>query len=198
MKLILSILFSFGFLFSEASFEEIQEAYVKSYNYEQIGNYNEALKVLSPLYMKYPKNYTMNLRFAWLFYLSKKYTDACKYYQVASLLNTSALAPRLGLIRIYLDTQDYKKAEIFAYKHLQGDYYNYYGNLYMIKALIAQDKYEIAKTIIHKMLALYPTDIVFLEELAIVYKKTHSSYLKKLYEDILILDPNNILVKQNM
>jgi tetratricopeptide (TPR) repeat protein len=67
--------------------------------------------------------------------------------------------------------------------------------LYITKALIAQKKYEIALKIINKMLALYPTDISYLEQLAIAYKATNSKYLEKLYEDILILDPNNVLVR---
>ena len=38
------------------------------------------------------------------------------------------------------------------------------------------------------------TDILFLEQLARVYKVTDSPYLEQLYKDILILDPNNIFV----
>jgi tetratricopeptide (TPR) repeat protein len=185
-------------LFSSSTFEEIKEQYFKSYDYEQMGNYDEAIKVLAPLYKKYPKGYTLNLRFGWLFYLDKKYNNAQEYYKKALLINSYALDPRLGLIRIYLDRANYAKAEMVSYELLKIDYYNYYANLYVSKALIAQKKYKIARKIIQKMLSLYPTDISYLEQLAIVYKRTDSKYLQELYEDILILDPNNVYVRSEM
>jgi len=198
MKYFFILLFSVFSLFASSEFEDIKEQYFKSYDYEQMGKYSEAIKVLSPLYKKYPNGYTLNLRFGWLFFLDKKYNDAQKYYKQASLINSYALDPRLGLIRIYLNRADYAEAEMVSYELLKIDYYNYYANLYVTQALIAQKKYEIATDIIRKMLALYPTDISYLEQLAIVYKLTNSKYLQKLYEDILILDPNNVYVRSEM
>lgn len=198
MKKLLALLIISSILLGESEFEDVKTQYFKSYDYEQMSRYGEAIKVLSPLYKKYPKGYTLNLRFGWLFYLDKKYSDAIKYYTQASLINSYALDPKLGLIRIYLDTADFAKAEMVAYALLKIDYYNYYANLYVTKALIAQEKYDVATKVITKMLALYPTDIAYLEQLAIVYKHTSSPYLKKLYEDILILDPNNVLVRSEM
>ena len=181
--------------FATDDFESIKNDYFKSYDYEQMGKYKEAIKVLAPLYKKYPKGYTLNLRLGWLFYLDKKYSNAIKYYKKASLINSYALDPKLGLINVYLTTERFKDAEVVAYELLKVDYYNYYANLYMVKALIAQAKYKTATKIINKMLALYPTDIKYLEQLAVVYKITKNPYLDRLYEDILILDPNNILVR---
>jgi len=198
MKILLVLLFVLGLTQASDEFKDIKNGYFKSYDYEQMQKYNEAIKVLAPLYKKYPKGYTLNLRYGWLFYLNKNYNDSIKYYKKASLINSYALDPKLGLIRVYLDTYSYKKAESTAYELLKVDYYNYYANLYAIKALIAQKKYKIATSIIKKMLALYPTDIAYLEELAIAYKKTSNKYLEKLYEDILILDPNNVLVRTNL
>ena len=198
MKIILVLLFSVSFLFSDTQFKNIKEQYFKSYDYEKMGRYEEAIKVLAPLYQQYPKGYTLNLRFGWLFFLAKKYNDAQKYYKQASLVNSYALDPRLGLIRIYLDTANFKKAEMVSYELLKIDYYNYYANLYATKALIAEKKYKIATTIIEKMLALYPTDVTYLVQLAKVYKVTNIKYLKTLYENILILDPNNVYVRSYM
>lgn len=195
MKALWAFMVILGFLMGGAEFDDIKTQYFKSYDYEQMGKYTEAIKSLSPLYQKYPKGYTLNLRFGWLFYLGKKYNDAIRYYKEASLINPYALDPKLGLIRVYLDTDSFDKAQVVAYELIKIDYYNYYANLYVIQALIAQKKYEIATEIINKMLALYPTDISYLEQLAIVYKKTKSKYLEPLYEDILILDPNNVLVR---
>ena len=198
MKIFITLLLVLGLSQADNEFKDIKDSYFKSYDYEQMQKYEEAIKVLAPLYKKYPKGYTLNLRFGWLFYLNKNYNDSINYYKKAALINSYALDPKLGLIRVYLDTYSYKKAEITAYELLKVDYYNYYANLYAIEALIAQKKYDIATSIITKMLALYPTDISYLEQLAIVYKLTNSKYLKKLYEDILILDPNNVLVRTNI
>jgi len=198
MKIFFVLLLTLGLLEASDEFRDIKDSYFKSYDYEQMQKYEEAIKVLAPLYKKYPKGYTLNLRYGWLFYLNKNYNDSIKYYKKASLTNSYALDPKLGLIQVYLHTYSYKKAESTAYELLKVDYYNYYANLYAIQALIAQKKYDIATKIISKMLALYPTDISYLEQLAIVYKLTNNKYLEKLYEDILILDPNNVLVRTNI
>ena len=196
-KIVLFLLIGISITFASTDTYTKQQ-YFKSYNYEQMQKYNEAIKVLAPLYKKYPKGYTLNLRYGWLFYLNKNYNDSIKYYKKASHVNSYALDPKLGLIRVYIDTYSYQKAEQTAYELLKIDYYNYYANLYAIQALIAQKKYKIATDIIKKMLALYPTDIAYLEQLAITYRLTNSKYLEKLYEDILILDPNNVLVRTNL
>ena len=198
MRYILILILSISFIYASEEFEDIKMQYFKSYDYEQMQKYSEAIKVLTPLYNKYPKGYTLNLRFGWLFYLNKNYNDSIKYYKNASLINPYALDPRLGLIRVYLDTHSYKDAEVVSYELLKIDFYNYYANLYVTKSLIAQKKYEIALKIINKMLALYPTDIAYLEQLALLYKLTNSRYLQVVYEDILVLDPNNVLVRSNL
>ena len=194
MKFFAIIIFTTIMLGASEKFDSIKANYFKSYDYEQMGKYSEAIKVLSPVYNKYPKGYTLNLRFGWLFFIDKKYKDAQKHYTKASLANPYALDPRLGIIRVYLATASYKEAEQSAYKLLKIDYYNYYANIYITQALIGEKKFDIAHQIVLKMLALYPTDIAYLELLGLVYQNTDSPYLEKLYEDILVLDPNNIFV----
>ncbi len=195
IKIGLVALFSSTLAFSAQMSDDVKKDYFKSYDYEQMGKYNEAIKVLSPLYKKYPKGYTLNLRLGWLFYLKKRYTNAVKYYKRATLANMYALDPKLGMISVYLETQKFNEAEMVAQELIKIDFYNYYANLYMVQSLIAQNKLDVATKIINKMLALYPTDIKYLEQLAIVYQIQGNKYLSKLYEDILILDPNNILVR---
>lgn len=194
MKTTLFILLFSNILYASQQ-ENIKENYIKSYHYEQITNYNEAIKVLTPLYLKYPKNYTLNLRFAWLFFLNKKYQNSIAHYNKSLLTKPRAITPKLGLIENYLNLELYKKAEALAYSILKKDYYNYYANLYLIKILIHNKKHNIATNVIHKMLALYPTDIKYLEQLFIVYKHSKNPNLPQVKKDILILDPNNILIK---
>ncbi len=61
MKKLLILLAVCLFAFSN---KDIQNLYYKSYNYEKMGDYKDAIKVLIPLYKKYPKGYTLNLRLA--------------------------------------------------------------------------------------------------------------------------------------
>ena len=196
-KILIGWLFCLSIVMATNSID-IKSLYLKSYNYEQMGKYGEAIKVLTPLIQKYPNGYTLNLRIGWLFYLNKNYNDAIAHYKKAILINPYSLDPHLGLVKIYLDIQSYEKAQEKAYEVLKIDYYNYYANIYAIQALVAQKKYDIALKITNKMLALYPTNISFLELLAVIYKATNNKYLTKLYDDILILDPNNVYVKSHM
>ena len=152
----------------------IKDIYLQSYNYEKMGKYDEAIKVLTPIYKKYPKGYTLNLRLGYLFLLSKHYPNAIKYYKKASILAPSSLEPRLALTRINLLLEQYNDAQTLAFNLLKIDYYNFYGNLYASGALIAQKKYNTAKLIVNKMLALYPTSIVYLQQLARIYKATNN------------------------
>lgn len=169
----------------------IKGLYLQSYNYEYMGKYDEAIKVLLLLYDKHEKGYTLNLRLGYLFFLSKKYTNASLYYKKALLVAPSSLEAQLGLIKIKLKLKKYEDTQILTYCILKSDYYNYYGNLYAIESLIAQKKYNTALEITNKMLALYPTDVTFLEKSAIIYKHTDNKYFNEVCRSIKILDPNN-------
>lgn len=197
MKFFILFLLSVVLYGTNTKTEEIKANYLLSYNYEQTQKYTESIKVLSPLYKKYPNDYTLNLRFGWLFFLDKKYNNSIKYYQHASLVKPYALEPQLGLARTYLTTYSFEDAENICEHILKIDNHNYYANLYLSKALIAQKKYTIALNVINKMVVLYPTDVTFLEQLARVYKLQKNKNLQQVYDNILMLDPNNVLVKSN-
>ncbi len=175
---------------------EIDNAYKNSYNYEKIGDYKDAIKVLIPIYKKYPNGYTLNLRLGYLFYLNKNYKNAISYYQKASLILPNSFEPKLGLMRVYLTMKNYQNVTNIGYSILKIDLYNYYANLYVINSLINQKKYDDALSLINKMLTVYPTDITYLVKLAKIYEIKNPDYAKKIYENsILILDPNNVAAK---
>ena len=197
MKFFILFLLSIVLYGANPKTENIKAKYILSYNYEQVQKYSEAIKVLSPLYKQNPDDYTLNLRFGWLFFLDKKYNDSIKYYQRATLVQPHALEPKLGLARTYLTIYSFEDAENICEHILKIDNYNYYSNLYLSKALIAQKKYTIALEVIHKMLVLYPTNVAFLEQLARVHSVQKNKNLQQVYDDILTLDPNNVLVKSN-
>ena len=176
---------------------DIKNFYYKSYNYEKMGDYKDAIRVLIPLYQKYPNGYTINLRLGWLFYLDKNYSNAIKHYQKASLISPYSIEPKLALMRIYLDLGKYEDALKEGNIILKEDYYNYYGNYYEILGLKGVKNYKFALDVANKMLSLYPTSVLFLNELGeIYYLEGKKDLAKKIFENVLILDPNNLKAKK--
>ena len=179
------------------SYQEIKSIYLKSYNYEKMGDFKDAIKVLIPLYKKYPNGYTLNLRLGWLFYLNKDYKNALIHYERASKISPYSLEPKLGMMRVYLAMQNYKKVLDIGNIVLKTDYYNYYGNYYDVLGFEGIKNYKTALSLVNKMLTIYPTDVLYLSELGKIYfymgdkKKS-----KEVFENVLILDPNNITAKE--
>jgi len=185
---LLLAIFSFG--------NEIKTAYLNSYNYEKIADYKDAIKVLIPIVKKYPNGYTLNMRLGYLFYLNKNYKNAINYYKKASLILPNSFEPRLGIMKVYLAIGKNQKVTEIGYSILKRDYFNYYANLYVIKALMNQKKYNDALRLVNKILTIYPTDVTYLVKLAKIYEIKNRAYAKKIYKDsILILDPNNVNAK---
>ena len=175
---------------------DVNTTYLKSYNYEKICACSDAIKVLIPLYKKYPNGYIVNLRLGWLFFLNKKYKNAILHYKKALITKPYSMEANIGLIKSYLASEDYNSAIRIGNMILKTDYYNFYGNYYLILALKLKKNYTEAKKIINKMLALYPTSVIYLEQLAQITAKSNIKKAKEIYKNILILDPNNILAKE--
>jgi len=176
--------------------EEVRELYYKSYDYERMGAYKEAIKALMPLYGKYPRGYTLNLRLGWLFYLDGRYANAIEHYKRAALSLPGAVEPKLGLARVYLAMKRYGDLHKEAATIVRGDPYNYYGNYYLALAQLGLGKEKEARATAHKMLRLYPVDVGFLTLFARSYKRSDPEYARRIYEDILILDPNNVEARE--
>ena len=176
--------------------KNIEQIYYKSYNYEKMGDYKDAIKVLIPLYDKYSNGYTINLRLGWLFYLNKNYLNSIKHYQKASVILPYSIEPKLGLMRDYLAMQKFKEALRIGNIILREDYYNYYGNYYEILALKGIKDYKTALKITNKILSLYPTSVLFLDALGeIYYLENKKNLAKKVFENVLLLEPNNVVAK---
>ena len=193
MKKVFSFLIFAVFLF--AGEINIKQIYEKSYNYEKMGDYKDAIKVLIPLLQKYPNGYTLNLRVAYLFFLNKNYANAIKYYEKASAILPYSLEPKLGLARVYLAMGKYDNAINVANTILKTDYYNYYGNYYLARALYYKKDYKNALAITNKMLTLYPTSVLYLTLLGEIYWNIDKKTAVKIFNDLLILDPNNVVAK---
>ncbi len=175
----------------------IQEAYKKSFHYEQAENYNAAITSLLPVIRAYPKGYAANLRLGWLYYKIARYANSIAHYEAAIKTVPTAIGAKVGKLLPLLAQERYSEVEQTAYQVIKIDYYNYRSNLRLSIALRKQSKTDLALEIINKMLYLYPTDVSFLVELAQVYAQTGEE--KKaiaVFQNVLILAPENVTAQE--
>ena len=179
------------------TYTEIKEAYQRSYIYEKSGDYTDAIKALMPVYKSYPNGYTVNLRLGWLYYLAGRYADSEYHYKKALQAIPTSVEAVLGLMLPLMAQDRWSQVESLAYRILKTDYYNYYGNLRLSIALRHEKKFTMAEAVDRKMLTLYPTDINFLNELALsLLGEGKKLYAKTIFENVLILDPENVVAKE--
>lgn len=195
-KIILLSLFICTALFALTD-QEIRDAYYKSYNYEKMANYTDAVKAILTVYNEYPEGYTVNLRLGWLYYLNQNYANSLERYEKAIKISPYSIEAKLGHLLPLLAQERYGDVEKEAFQILNVDYYNYYGNMRLVFALRMQQKLDMAEKIALKMLAIYPIDISFLTEYGLIkFAQGEKDTAVKLFYDILILDPENVTAKQ--
>lgn len=171
---------------------EIQEAYYKSYNYEKLQDYENAISALTKVINEYPQGYTIQIRLGWLYYLKGNFANAIYHYQQAIKINPSALDAKLGYTYPLLAQNKYEDVESLLYAILSLDHYNYYANLKLAYVLRMQKKYDLAQKIVSDMMTLYPIDVALLTELALIMDaKNEKQTSLSLFWDITILDPEN-------
>ncbi len=176
---------------------DIAGAYQRSFENERAENYENAIRALAPVHEAYPNGYTVNLRMGWLFYLNGNYSNAVAHYEVAVGAAPFALEPKLGQLLPLLAQGRWAEAEAMAYQVVSVDHYNYYGNLRLGVALRMQGKLEASYQITWKMVSAYPTDVLYLVELAQVNDaRGKVEEARRLFEEILILDPENQVARR--
>jgi len=171
---------------------DIAGSYHRSFDMERAERYQDAIRALAPVYEAYPNGYTVNLRMGWLFYLNGNYNNAVAHYEVANTAAPLAMEPKLGRLLPLLAQGRWAEAETVAYQIVSVDHYNYYGNLRLIIALREQKKLGPAYQIALKMVGVYPTDMYYLVELALVNDaRGDTAEARRLFGEILILYPQN-------
>jgi tetratricopeptide (TPR) repeat protein len=178
---------------------EIREAYHKSYRYEKAQNYTDAIKALSPVVTAYPAGYTVNLRLGWLNYLTGGYATARKHYEAAIKTAPDSIEAKLGHTLPLLAQEKWEEAEAVAKQVLRVDPSNYLANLRLAYALRLQKKLDAAEQLLGAMLVLYPTDVSLLTEFALIkLAKDNKADAKRLFNDVIVLDPENITAKAQL
>lgn len=180
----------------ELSSVQISQAYYKSYNYEKSGNYVDAIKALQIVYHEYSKTYGVNNRLGYLYRLRHLYKNAESHYKQAITALPDSLTPKLGLMYVYLQAQNYSAASKLGYQILSIDYYNYYGNLRLAFVLRKMEKTDLAEKILVKMLIRYPGDTLYLTELGLLnFQQKDMIKTRAIMNEVLTLDPENVDAK---
>lgn len=166
---------------------------------EAKGDYAAAIKALAVPYHVHPKDYLLNLRAGWLYYLARDYAKSAQYYHTATVAATRSIEAKLGAMLAGLAQEKYTVVEAQGETLLQRDRGNYYGNLRLAVALRLQKKYASADKIVQRMLAAYPNDVYWLNEsgqLSLAEGKKEAA--QRAFTDVLALDPENYTATQAM
>ena len=178
---------------------EIRDAYHKSYRYERSQNYADAIKALSPVVSAYPQGYTVNLRLGWLNYLIGSYATARTHYETAIKTAPDSLEAKLGHTLPLMAQERYDDADVAATQVLRIDPSNYLANLRLAFAYRLLKKLDAAEDLLNRMLILYPTDISLLTEYALIkVARKQNPDAKRVFNDILTLDPENVVAKAQL
>ena len=189
-----------GFLRAMAMTEDaVQGAYVRSYGYERVQDYDNAMKVLSDVLYMDSQGYFVNLRMGWLNYLQGHYADARTYYQSAIKAVPDSIEAKLGYMLPLLAQARYGEVETAAREILAMDSGNYYANLRLAYVLRLQAKHSQAEAVLVPMLGRHPADTSFLLELGlnqVALKKNGSA--RKTFTTILRCDPENVIARAQL
>lgn len=123
-----------------------------------------AIKELLKKVEKLPEDYFLNVQLGWNYYLVGKYANALYHYDKALKKNPWSFEPRMGFYNIYMARMDYQLAETACREILKIDPINYYGALYLSRALTAQAKYGEAKQVLTYILSFFPSDPLLNEQ----------------------------------
>lgn len=175
---------------------ELEEAFSKSKYYEGIGDYKNSVNVLSQVESSNPNSFMLQVRQGYLWAVLGAQANAEFHYKSAIKMIPNAIPPALGLMRIYNQQLRFERTEELAYRVLKTDPYNYYTNTYLSYALRQQKKNALALQVNQRMLALYPNDVIFLSELALLkYSDKEFDETKRIVHSLFIIDPENPVAK---
>ncbi len=121
------------------------------------------------------------------------------HYQRAIQIAPQSIEAKLGCLLPMMAQQRFEETEVLARQILQIDAASYYGNLRLAQALRPQNKLEQAAFVVNAMLVLYPTDVPYLTELALIeIDRERPDSARNILLNIQILDPENVTARQKL
>ena len=175
VKIICMILFATALLVNGASTRSTSSTASNAEKFRAANS--KKITVLLRLQKKNPRDVMINNRLGYLYYAIGKYKNSEYHYKQAIAYNSKNIEARLGLYLLSMANKDYSKAAAYCREIRSIDNLNYYGNLYLTYARMAQYKYKKAESTCKKMLNIYPCNVTFLNLLKLNY--TYQRQTKK-------------------
>lgn len=177
---------------AEMSYEEINAAYYKSYEYETKKNYRKAVKALSEVYKNYAHTYTVNYRLGWLYYLNGNFKNAISHLDNSLISIPSSVEVQNVKTLVFVAQGDWGNVEENSLKTIKIDHYNVTANYWYSFSLRQLDKAALAEKVDRKMLEILPTSVSFLAELSWnLYMQDELDEAKLTLSSVFTLDPDN-------
>lgn len=170
--------------------QSLEKAFAKSYTLESARNYEGATNELLNVYDK--KSYPLNIRLAWLYYLSKEYPKSSEYYDNCIKLKPLSIEALLGKTYPESVLGNWDKVISLYNQVLDLAPNNYTANLNLGQIYLNNAKYSDAEPHFKLLLSQYP----FTYDI-IINSAWNNFYLGKLREakvlfnTALLLYPNN-------
>lgn len=182
------LIISFG-VFAQNK-EQVITAFEKSYNFEKIGEYNNAISVIKKAYDA--NSYEINLRLGWLHYSSGLFTESASYYQKAIALMPVSIEAKFGLVYPLAALNKWDNVMKIYLDILKLDPANTVTNYKLGLIYYGKEDYQNANKYFKKVVNLYPFDYDALIMYAWSNKrlgKTRES--KVLFNKVLMISPND-------
>ena len=172
------------------------EAYKNSFVAEKALDYEEAIRRLIPLKDLPQYKYAAQFRLGWLYYCTANYANSRNAYQNALKVQPASIEARVAYLLPVLAQGSYEEAETIAKQITETDRFNYFANVRLAYALRMQRKFAPAEKVDLQMLQYYPSDVTIMTELGLAkLGQQQQDPAKKIFADILALDPDNVTAK---
>jgi len=140
----------------QATPQQVVDAFSKSYNYEERGNFADAVAAMKAIYNE--NSYEINLRLGWLNYLSGSFTDGVAYYQKAINLKPYAIEAKFGFVLPAAALGNMEQVISQYNEILQIDPQNTLANYRMGMIWYGKQDWAKAEKYFEKVVNLYPFD----------------------------------------
>jgi len=184
------LLVTLGMNLNAQSHEDLQKAFADSYSYESIGKYTDAIQSIKKYYSA--ESYEMNLRLAWLNYLSGQFTESISYYSKSIKLQPLSVEARLGLV--------YPASAVGNWEQVIEQYLeiikiapdNYTANLRLGQIFMNRKKYTEASKYLDLLISQYPfTYDVMINTAWNYYYQGKLREAKVLFQKVLLIYSND-------
>ncbi len=137
-------------------FSKLEEAFSKSYTYENDGDYTKAVDALKSVYSE--DSYEINLRLGWLTYQLGNFTESAAYYQKAIALKPYSVEARFGYVYPVSAQGNWGIVKAQYFKILEIDEMNTLANYRLGMIFYGAEDYATALKYFEKVVNQYPFD----------------------------------------